>query len=442
MKLFLWTISALSDMGDGSRPPSLFQRRAGGEWGAQARYFSVIALMTAAFHVLRKDIPPKMIGYLAKIRLLHLRPDLQASGSLSAKRIVVIPSQLVTPIKVPAKTLLRTKTRLGTETHLEIRTLLAIKILLLTITTLLATKTPLTTKTPLGTKTLLATETLLATKEPPWRGRQRQDEDDVPDPPDPDGEDGEDHEDDDDDDNDGDDDDAPGRNPITTAFRSESTSRYSHTRLDSTTEELATESSTAATDSSRSTSTAPASTTNTASSSSSHSRITSTDNSAPASTTLSQVASTTTTPTSASPTPPPEDDGINKAGVAAGSVFGGFVVIAVAFLGLLYYKRWQKHRDHKEEERQNRKSRYLAISASDSGDSQAETPGSGESYLNRGPNFTWHPNMAYAPVSQHISPGNKDDFQPLTPDMPRATSGRFYSSMATDDDQQRLSLVD
>ncbi|EEP78608.1 predicted protein [Uncinocarpus reesii 1704] len=156
--------------------------------------------------------------------------------------------------------------------------------------------------------------------------------------------------------------------------------------------------------------------------------------------TISMATTTTPTPTpspSGSAVPAPKGDGMNKAGIAAGSVFGGFVVIAVAFLALLYHKRWRNHKQQKEDERANRKSQYLAISVSDNGDSQSETPEiepdyQGAAQHSRG--FAWDPDMSYTPVPPYSSPEIQGNFQPHTPVMAHTTNTRFYPSMATNDD--------
>ncbi|WEW61591.1 hypothetical protein PRK78_007082 [Emydomyces testavorans] len=169
-------------------------------------------------------------------------------------------------------------------------------------------------------------------------------------------------------------------------------------------------------------------------------------------TTSSSTTSTTaTTPTQTSPPlateTPKKPNNPDKASIAAGSVLGGFVVLSVAFLGVLFYKRW---RGHKQVDSQSQSPNYLAVSSSDSGDSQGEKPEqhahSTSNYPHNGNNtnrFTWHPNTSSVPILQNPPPAsNQEDSQPQTPNIiPRPKSSRFYASIPSNDETQQFPFL-
>ncbi|KAM5468986.1 hypothetical protein MferCBS49748_003197 [Microsporum ferrugineum] len=65
----------------------------------------------------------------------------------------------------------------------------------------------------------------------------------------------------------------------------------------------------------------------------------------------SPLTSSTTTPG------PPKSKGssLSKGGVAAGAVFGGFVVVSLVFLTFVYYKRWKHTRENQNDEGSSRR---------------------------------------------------------------------------------------
>ncbi|KAI2416721.1 hypothetical protein LOZ41_001544, partial [Ophidiomyces ophidiicola] len=142
---------------------------------------------------------------------------------------------------------------------------------------------------------------------------------------------------------------------------------------------------------------------------------------------------------SATATPPPAqpDGGISKAGIAAGSVFGGFIVISISFLALLYYKRWQKHRDEEEK----KKLKYSAVSGSESGDlpdvddtQPPFTPLNNMQYPNAS---SWQSQTPYATDFQTTFLEHKDGSQheSSTNNQPRRSS-RYYASLAMSSNPQ------
>ncbi|KAI1938493.1 hypothetical protein LOZ66_003296 [Ophidiomyces ophidiicola] len=142
---------------------------------------------------------------------------------------------------------------------------------------------------------------------------------------------------------------------------------------------------------------------------------------------------------SATATPPPAqpDGGISKAGIAAGSVFGGFIVISISFLALLYYKRWQKHRDEEEK----KKLKYSAVSGSESGDlpdiddtQPPFTPLNNMQYPNAS---SWQSQTPYATDFQTTFLEHKDGSQheSSTNNQPRRSS-RYYASLTMSSNSQ------